>query len=98
MKQHISTFQSAFMIILEDITAGSGGAFGDTGVSTGWNDPSDSRMPFAIGAGKLITRPGMSVKKSTKKRKKKKKKVLKSSYRTGLGVDTRLISPKLPIK
>jgi hypothetical protein len=84
-------FQKIFLKYLqEDISAGSGGAFGDT--SGGYAD-GDSRVPKILGG--IITRPGLKP-KSKKKRKKKRKKVLKSSYRAEKGVDIRVISPKLP--
>lgn len=88
-----TTFKTACINLLEDMSAGTGGALGDFDNNSGWMTGTDARLPKVLGD--IITRPGLSP--SKRKKKKKKKKVLKSSYRANTRVDTRVISPKLPV-
>jgi hypothetical protein len=96
--QHISTFEKIFMRLLEDMSAGSGGSFGDY-ENGGWTTSKDGILPKVLG--KITARPGLEPgkpKKKRKKRKSKSKKLVKSSYRVNTGVDIRVISPKLTVR
>ena len=78
-------FEKAFKKILEDVTAGADGAFGQSTGHGGsfetsdWYAPGDYRVPFALGAKKKRKATRKTKRKATRKTKRKSKRKSKKN-------------------